>query len=69
MRKFKVLDCESVKDFALGFENEVFELAVVIDKKYLDKNPDINENCIGCYILNTYDGELIFTPEEVEEVF
>lgn len=68
MRKFRVLDVESVQDFASGFENEIFELVTVIDNDYLATHENINKKCLGYYILNTYDGELIFAPDEVEEI-
>lgn len=68
MRKFRILDVESVQDFALGFQNEIFELVAVIDNDYLEAHENINKNCLGYYILNTYDGELIFAPDEVEEI-
>lgn len=52
-RYFKVLDVESVQDFAIGFEDEIY--------KFIGYKND--------YIaLDTEDGELLFTKDEVEEV-
>lgn len=67
MKKYRVLDCESVQDFASDFVGEVFELITICDKEYIEKE-DLTEKCLGCLVLNTYDGELIFQPDEVEEV-
>ncbi|MCH1964305.1 hypothetical protein ACOT7R_16340 [Clostridium perfringens] len=67
-REFRVLDTESVKEFASGLENQIFDLVTIIDSNYLEKYKDVNENCLGYYILNTCDGRLIFSPDEVEEV-
>lgn len=52
-RYFRILDCESVKDFALEFENNVYKFIGY-------KN--------GYIALDTDDGELLFTQDEVEEV-
>lgn len=68
MKKYRVLDCESVKDFADGFQGEIFELVAIIDNSYLENNPNINKKCLGYIVLNTYDGEIIFAPDEVEEI-
>lgn len=67
-REFRVLDIESVREFATGLENKIFDLATVIDNDYLEKHKDIGSGCLGYYILNTCDGRLIFSPDEVEEV-
>ncbi|EGT3606760.1 hypothetical protein FKF97_10175 [Clostridium perfringens] len=67
MSKYRVLNCESVKDFASDFIGEVFDLVTICNKEYIEKN-GLSEKCLGCLVLNTYDGELIFEPEEVEKV-
>ena len=67
-RKFRVLDTESVREFAAGLENQIFDLVAIIDSSYLEKHKDTGSGCLGYYILNTCDGKLIFAPDEVEEV-
>lgn len=67
-REFRVLDTESVREFATGLENQIFDLVTIIDSNYLEKHKDIGSGCLGYYILNTCDGKLIFAPDEVEEV-
>ncbi|HFD2052236.1 TPA: hypothetical protein ACF2DE_002967 [Clostridium perfringens] len=67
MKKYKILDCESTRDFAESLINKVFELVAVIANDYLEKNLDVNKKCLNYLILDTYDGELIFAPDEVEE--
>lgn len=67
-REFRVLNTESVREFAAGLEGKVFKLACIIDNDYLEKHKDIGSGCLGYYILNTCDGRLIFAPDEIEEI-
>lgn len=57
MRKFKILNTESTKDFAFSLIGMIFE------------GKEVQENDREYIQLDTCDGELLFLNEEVQEIF